>query len=144
MAVMEEKKKKKSSKSAEGGEKKDKLKTKDTKDKKDKKDKEGKSSSKGDKSSKSRSEVENSKKSLEAARTRPAPKPRRVVTVEPEQGKKKNSYLGDIDLPSSDSESDVENEDQKRGPEKEKVFIARVRLTAIWNTKCKYSCVASV
>jgi hypothetical protein len=140
MAVMaEEKKKKKSSKSAEGGEKKDKLKT---KDKKDKKDKEGKSSTKGDKASKSRNEVENSKKSLEAARTRPAPKPRRVVTVEPEQGKKKNSYLGDIDLPSSDSESDVENEDQKRGPEKEKVFIARVRLAAMWmNQKCKYSCV---
>jgi len=135
MAVMtEEKKKKKSSKSAEGGEKKDKSKTKDTKDKKDKK--EGKSSTKGEKASKSQSAVESSKKSLEAARTRPAPKPRRVVTIEPEEGKKKNSYLGDIDLPSSDSESDVENEEQKRGPEREKIFIARVRLS-IWNKSCR-------
>ena len=68
---------------------------------------------------------QNSSKAVEAAK--PAPKPRRPPQTfdADDSSKKKSSYLGDLDLPSSDSEdSDAEPEIERKIEQKE-IFIAR-------------------
>lgn len=114
MAVTEEKKSKKKSSSKQDGAT-DKVK----KEKKDKKERKEKKNQEDDKKKKKTTTIES------APAKKPAPKPRKVINIEPE--KKKGSYLGDFDLPSSDSESEEEEAVRRNVPEKEKVFISRVR-----------------
>lgn len=110
MAVAEDKKKKKksskSSKDAENGDVKVK---KEKKEKKEKKREEKKASPKPE------------------TQQKPKPKPRRTIqTFEDDSNKKKNSYLGDMDLPSSDSEgSDGEQEVERQVDQHKEIFLAR-------------------
>lgn len=110
MAVAEDKKKKKksskSSKDAENGDLKVK---KEKKEKKEKKREEKKAPPKPE------------------AQQKPKPKPRRTIqTFDDDSNKKKSSYLGDIDLPSSDSEgSDEEQEVERQVDQHKEVFLAR-------------------
>lgn len=66
-------------------------------------------------------------KSAEAAKKPAPPKPRRPPqTFDAEvSGKKKNSYLGDMDLPSSDSEDSEGEPEVERKTEQKEIFIAR-------------------
>ncbi|WPT16042.1 ABC transporter F family member 4 [Picochlorum sp. SENEW3] len=109
MAVAEDKKKKKksskSSKDAENG---------DLKVKKEKKEKK-------------REEKKAPPKPEAQQKQKPKPKPRRTIqTFDDDSNKKKSSYLGDIDLPSSDSEgSDEEQEVERHVDQHKEVFLAR-------------------
>eukprot|EP00889_Picochlorum_renovo_P001734 jgi/Picre1/28764/NNA_004163.t1 len=102
-------KKKKSSKSSKDAENGDVKVKKEKKEKKEKKREEKKAPPKPE------------------AQQKPKPKPRRTIqTFDDDSNKKKSSYLGDIDLPSSDSEgSDEEQEVERQVDQHKEVFLAR-------------------
>jgi ATP-binding cassette subfamily F protein 1 len=61
-----------------------------------------------------------------APASKPAPKPqRRQIQTFDEPPKGKNSYLGDLDLPSSDSESEEEKDQSDRKVETKELFLAQ-------------------
>ena len=96
----------------------------------DKKDKKKKTkAANGDAEPVKDKEKKGSKKDRPAPVPAPKPKPQRKIQTFDEPPKGKNSYLGDLDLPSSDSEgSGDEKETQRREPVKE-LFLAQ-RSTA--------------